>query len=82
MIGQAGPFDPSSPAQSDHLSLLIDKKIWWSTNIGRGWSGTPIFPHLETMNEILNIIYILIPVAEHRGVPAIVILFKLKNHSK
>jgi len=50
--GPAGHFDQSSPEQSDHLSLLIDKKMWWSTKIGRGWSGTPIFPMICTSNQM------------------------------
>jgi hypothetical protein len=50
-IGKNARFDQSSPEQSDHLTLLIVKKILWSTKIGRGWSGTPVFP---TMDEPLQ----------------------------
>jgi hypothetical protein len=34
----------SSPDRSNHLTLLIVKKILWSTTIGKGWSRTSVFP--------------------------------------
>ena len=36
--GKNARFDQSSPEHNDHLTLLIVKKILWSTKIGRGWS--------------------------------------------
>jgi hypothetical protein len=42
--GKYPRFGQSSPEHYDHLALLISKKILWSTEIGRGWSGTLAFP--------------------------------------
>jgi hypothetical protein len=51
-IGKNARFDQSSPEQNDHLTLLIVKKILWSTKIGRGWSRTPVFQALPSQSTI------------------------------
>jgi hypothetical protein len=44
LSGKNTRLDKSSPGQYDPLTLLIVKKIWWSTKNGRECSRTPVFP--------------------------------------
>jgi hypothetical protein len=44
LCGKNAHFDQPPPEQNEHLTLLNVKKILWSAKIGRGWSGTQVFP--------------------------------------
>jgi hypothetical protein len=48
--GKNAYSDQSWLEQSDDLTLLIVKKILWSTKNGRGWLGTAVSPRQSLIN--------------------------------
>ena len=58
--GKNACFDQPSPEQADHLILLIENKVKWSTKTGGRWSDDPFCPiscqsKYKPMNSQINV---------------------------